>query len=108
MAATVTALGSLPGSAVPPGYKRTGHFLVTFDASSPAGGYAITPAMFGLVNLDGVITEGITILGRSVAYIATTKKIQLFVPAVGAAAAADMTAATDLHLDAVQCTVIGS
>ncbi len=108
MAATTTlGFGGEPAEPQVPGSRRQVRALVTLDNSYPAGGYVLTAAQFGLVELDCVFVSGTTQLGRYCTWVASTGALQVFLPASGTSAAADMTASTDLHLDSVVVTAYG-
>lgn len=109
MAATVAlGLGSQVANPTVPGSRRSVMATVTPDTSYPAGGYALTAAMFGLTTLDSCLVHGTSQLGRYCAFIPGTAKLQFFLPAVTTSAAVDMTATTDLHLDSVVVTASGT
>ncbi len=73
------------------------HGEVTFDASYPTGGYALSPAKFGLGTVSVVLFD--SPLGYVVDYNSSTDKIQVYVMPAAAAAGplVEETATTDLH-----------
>ena len=68
---------------------------VTYDASYPTGGYAITPASLGLEQILGVLPGG-NLGGVVPSYNLSTGKLQLFGGAASGAVLAEVTAATNL------------
>lgn len=108
MAATFAPLAGEIGFPSPEGDLRTCAIKITFDNSYPAGGYAITPTSFGLVQIAIVLVPGLTLLGRKVIWDSVNGKIKLYTTAAdGVGAATDMTAATDISADSVIVYVWG-
>jgi hypothetical protein len=88
MAAAVSALVS---EGIPGETPVTTHFLVTCDASYPAGGYPITPAQAGFVNNIRNLVCGFAAVGATIYYAFwdnTAKKIRIIVGATGVEAGA--------------------
>lgn len=102
MAATVAlGVGSEPAVARVPGSRRAVNAVVTFDTSYPSGGYALTAAQFGLVQLDFVqanMDQSGTYFG---VWVTSTSKLQLFT----ASATENVTA--DIHTKSMVVTAYG-
>lgn len=78
MAASVAGVAGPGGVPAPGGAIRRAFFTVTPDTSYPTGGYALTPAQFGLVSIIAVDANPSQGAGHPVVYNTTTGKLQWF------------------------------
>jgi hypothetical protein len=86
----------------PAGKRREALASVTFDASYPTGGYALTAGQFGLTMLEEVQVSGTTQGGLPACWVVSTGKLKVF-SAVGT----EETATTDLHTDSILVKAYG-
>lgn len=105
MAASVAQVGV--GAQVE-GALRFAPILVTFDASYPIGGYAITPAMCGFGStVLALLPSAATTSGNWICAVnETTDKIKVIDHLTGGTGT-ECTPATDLHLESVFCVAYG-
>jgi hypothetical protein len=76
---------------------------VTFDASYPTGGYALTAASLGFVTLDTVDAASLSNLGsRLCGWNQATGKLQVY-----SALGTEVANTTDLHLDGCLVEAVG-
>jgi hypothetical protein len=102
VALTLAGVGNPPITGTP-GSRVHETFTVTFDASYPTGGYAITAANLGLSTLDTIIPNGVDTSGTYlVSWNQATGKLQLF-----SALATEVTNATDVHTKSVTVAALG-
>lgn len=101
MAATVAPVAGIAGQETPPGNYRRAFHVITFDASYPTGGYALTANQFGLTTLF-LVDPNPSSAAHPVIWNTTTSKLQVFT-----AQGAEVANATDLHTFSALAEVVG-
>lgn len=92
MAVTLAPLAGLPGTPTVPGSIRAIYLKVTFDASYPTGGYAITPTQLGFASQIVFIDPNIGDAAHLPVWNVATQKLQVFT-----AQGAEVANTTDIH-----------
>jgi hypothetical protein len=103
MAATSSPVGSFPPGGQVPGARRRVLAQVNFDNSYPTGGYALTPAFFGLSALDTVDCGSVSQAGtRLVSWDQVNGKLKVY-----SALGTEVVNTTDIHTDSVIVEAFG-
>jgi hypothetical protein len=78
-----------------PGDLKSWECTITGDSSYATGGYAVTPASFGMNSITGIVPLGV-VAGNVAQYDATNAKIRFIVAATGAEVANTTNVATSI------------
>lgn len=97
MALSSTPIAGPAGVAQPGGDTRRAFALVTFDASYPTGGYAVSPSLFGLTQI-AALDANPSSAAHPVVWNPATGKLQVFT-----AQGTEVADTTDIHT--VTCLV---
>lgn len=103
----INADGTSPIVPSIPGRNKTATVKITFDDSYPTGGEVLSPSSLGLNQIDAIICNSATTLGRLVSPILASGVWKLKVWLEGVAVFAEQGSTTDLSADSVYAFVVG-
>ncbi len=103
----INADGTSPVVPSIPGRQKFALVKITFDDSYPTGGEILTPAAVGLLQIDAVIANACTTVGRLVNPVLASGVWKLKVSLEGVAVFAEQGDTTDLSADSVYVLVVG-